>query len=334
MDPEQIYQEVLQEEQGKGSAAPVAEGRAKAARVRAQHGSPTPKEPKWWPGSQPHFEGNGQAAEPAGEAELDEEVEAPAEEAPAPAAEAPAPEPAEEAAATEVPPAQQPAPAPVAAAAETQPAPAAEAAPAAIATATELPPEQRPAGVSHGTPTGNRLRPEDGVSSEAQFDAQQAHYERRRLIDELVATGVPAVSAENTGRRSSPFAALLYLLIPLLVIGYLASQESGGGAGAAEPEPGGNGGGGIVVEAAQVAFNTDTLTLTAEEPTTITLDNQDSVPHNLSIYEDDTAEQAIFQGPNVAGGSSADYEFDAPPPGEYYFQCDIHPAMNGTAVSE
>ena len=60
-DPEEIYQEVLAEEQGKGSSAPVAEGRAKAARQRAIEGSPHPKEAKWWPGSQPHFEGNGAA---------------------------------------------------------------------------------------------------------------------------------------------------------------------------------------------------------------------------------------------------------------------------------
>src|SRR5918999_4287469 len=56
-DPEQIYQEVLAEEQQKGSSPPVAEGRAKAARQRAIEGSPHPKEPKWWPGAQPHFEG-------------------------------------------------------------------------------------------------------------------------------------------------------------------------------------------------------------------------------------------------------------------------------------
>jgi hypothetical protein len=68
LDPEEIYQEVLQEEQQKGVSGPVAEGRAKAARARAEAGSPHPKEPKWWPGSQPHLEGVEAPAEaPAGE---------------------------------------------------------------------------------------------------------------------------------------------------------------------------------------------------------------------------------------------------------------------------
>ncbi len=82
-DPEQIYQEVLAEEQAKGSSSAVAEGRAKAARQRAVHGSPHPKEPRWWPGSQPQFEG-GDAA-PAADAAADEDEaadEAPAAEAP------------------------------------------------------------------------------------------------------------------------------------------------------------------------------------------------------------------------------------------------------------
>ena len=157
------------------------------------------------------------------------------------------------------------------------------------------------------------------------------------MIDNLVATGVPAVSAEDTGRRSSPLAALLYLLIPLLVIGYLASQESTAGGGGGEPAPGngGGGGGGITLVAQSVAFDTDTVELTAGEPTTITLDNQDSVPHNFSIYEDESGDQAIFQGGEVSGGSATDYEFDAPPAGEYFFRCDLHPtSMTGTVTSE
>ncbi|MGH2819575.1 MAG: hypothetical protein ACRDJ5_02850, partial [Actinomycetota bacterium] len=80
-DPEQLYQEVLQEEQQKGVSSAVAEGRAKAARARAEAGSPHPKEPKWWAGAQPHLEG-GEAAAPA-EDEAPEaaptEAEAPAE---------------------------------------------------------------------------------------------------------------------------------------------------------------------------------------------------------------------------------------------------------------
>ncbi|MDQ3951628.1 MAG: hypothetical protein M3279_01495, partial [Actinomycetota bacterium] len=87
MDPEQIYQEVLSEEQAKGSSSAIAEGRAKAARQRAVHGSPHPKEPRWWPGSQPQFEG-GDGAAPAPAEEAAPEPEPEREPEPAPAAEA------------------------------------------------------------------------------------------------------------------------------------------------------------------------------------------------------------------------------------------------------
>ncbi|MGH2790570.1 MAG: hypothetical protein ACRDJ0_06245, partial [Actinomycetota bacterium] len=103
MDPEQIYQEVLQEEQKKGSSAPVAEGRAKSARARAEAGSPHPKEPKWWPGAQPHLEGGEAAEEPAEETAAEEPA---AEET---VAEEPVEEPAAEEPAAEEPAAEEPA---------------------------------------------------------------------------------------------------------------------------------------------------------------------------------------------------------------------------------
>ena len=338
-DPEEIYAEVLKEEQQKGSSAPVAEARAKAARARAEEGSPHPKEPKWWPGAQPHLEG-GDAAEAPAEAPAEEEA---AEEAPepaepeAPAVEAPAAEaPTEEAPAAEVP--QEAAPAP---ATPAPPAPAAQAAaPAAAATATELSPEQRPAGVSHGVATGTRLRPEDEVTTEAQFAGQISMERRRKIIDELVASGVPAVTAADTERPRSPWLALLYLAIPLLVVGFLVMNQDELGAGEDNPPAangGGNaenggGGGASTVVASGNQFDTDTLELTAGEETTLTLENEDQVPHNLSIYQDDSLSENLFEGELVDGGSSADYTIPALDKGEFFFRCDVHPPMNGTVT--
>ena len=329
-DPEQTYTEVLQEEQAKGSPSAVAEGRAKAARVRAEHGSPHPKEPKWWPGSQPRWEGGGDGEAPAAEA-AEEPVEeaAPAEE---PAAEAPAP-PAEPAAEPQDTP---PAPAePAQPAATTAPQPAA-AAPAAAATATQLPPEQRPAGVTHGTPAGNRLRPEDSVGTDAQFDAQKAVAERRRLIDELVATGVPAAAAEP--RRGGGFTLLLvYLLIVGAAIGFVVTnqEELGGGSEATAAEGGEEGaggeGGGLSISAEGVQFDTDSLELPADEEASLTFNNADTVEHNVSIYEEEGGAE-LFKGDIIPGGQETTYQIPAIEKGEYYFQCDVHPAMNGTVT--
>lgn len=327
VDPEQIYQEVLSEEQGKGSPSAIAEGRAKAARQRARHGSPHPKEPRWWPGSQPQFEG-GDAPAPAAEEAAEE-----------PVAEEPAATPPDigDASQSERPDA--PAPAPAAGTETTAPAPQPAAAPAAAAVvatvpAAEAPAPARPAGVTHGTDGGNRLRPEDSVGTDAQFDAQKAMADRRRLIDELVSTGVPAATAQNAGRPKAPMLLLAYVLIPLIAIGLLAASDGNEAEGGeAPPEAPAETGPTDHVIAEGLQFDVDTITLVAGETAEIEFENKDSAPHNIAIYEDDSASGEIFQGEQIGAGSVT-YEIDAPEAGNYYFQCDVHPDMNGEVVSE
>lgn len=355
MDPEQIYAEVLQDEQQKGSSPPVAEGRAKAARVRAEHGSPHPKEPKWWPGAQPHLDG-GDGAAPAAVEEAAEVAEQPAAEAPAeqPAAQAPAEQPAAQAgeqpaavaagqpgAGAGV--AQEARPADQAERPDVSPAPATQepaAAPAAAAPAAVAEAPARPAptvGVRHGVPTGNRLRPEDAVATDAQFDGQRAMEQRRKLIDELIETGVPVVTAAQTGRERSPWLSLLYLIVPVVAVIFLVANY--GGEESAPPAPsgenGGGGGGGLTVVAEGVQFDTNTIDLQAGQEANIDFVNRDSVPHNIAIYETPQAaenpDDAIFTGDQITA-SETTYTFEAPPAGDYYFQCDVHPAMNGDVI--
>jgi len=113
--------------------------------------------------------------------------------------------------------------------------------------------------------------------------------------------------------------------------GHGEEATGGGGGGESAPAEGGGGGAGGV-SAANVAFDTNEIALAAGEQETIQFVNDDTVQHNISIYEDDSAQQDIFVGDIIPGGQEITYEFEAPEPGEYYFQCDVHPTMNGTVT--
>jgi plastocyanin len=90
----------------------------------------------------------------------------------------------------------------------------------------------------------------------------------------------------------------------------------------------------VAVSALNVAFDTDSIALPADAPSTIAFDNQDAgVQHNISIYSDSELAELFFQGELVTGPGSIDYAIPPFAAGEYYFQCDVHPNMNGTVVA-
>lgn len=110
-----------------------------------------------------------------------------------------------------------------------------------------------------------------------------------------------------------------------------AAAGGGGGGGDAAAAPAG---GGETVTAANVAFDTNELTLAAGKQASIHFVNEDTVQHNIAIYETDAAEEDIFVGEIIDGGQEITYDFQAPEAGEYYFHCDVHPTMNGTVTVE
>ncbi|MDQ3992000.1 MAG: cupredoxin domain-containing protein [Actinomycetota bacterium] len=73
-------------------------------------------------------------------------------------------------------------------------------------------------------------------------------------------------------------------------------------------------------------FDRQQLTLPANAEATITFHNEDpGVPHNVAIYTDETAAEAVFTGDIVTGEDTIDYTFEAPDRGQYFFRCDVHP---------
>jgi plastocyanin len=104
----------------------------------------------------------------------------------------------------------------------------------------------------------------------------------------------------------------------------------------AESDGGGNGtatvaDGAVEITAEGLAFDATTIEASAGEDFTITLVNNDSAPHNISIYTEEGGE-ALVTGGTAEAGQTVTIDVSALDAGEYYFQCDIHPDMNGSVV--
>jgi plastocyanin len=109
-----------------------------------------------------------------------------------------------------------------------------------------------------------------------------------------------------------------------------AANGEGTGTGTTPPPPSPDSSAGIV--ASGIAFNITELSLPAGKENTLPFDNQDSgIPHNVSIYTQQGGEP-LFTGEIITGPAKVEYSVPPLDPGSYYFQCDVHPNMNGTVT--
>jgi hypothetical protein len=94
----------------------------------------------------------------------------------------------------------------------------------------------------------------------------------------------------------------------------------------------------VQVVAQDSTFDTDCIEAPASRRFRIYLENRDRDPHNISIYSADPSKdqdaKKLFEGGEVGDRGRTDYAVDALEPGEYFFQDDEVPAMNGTVHVE
>ncbi len=127
------------------------------------------------------------------------------------------------------------------------------------------------------------------------------------------------------------------LSISLLLVGVLAACS---GAAPSESTDDTSGGGTIAVtggvaeiSAAELEFDANVIQAPAGEPFTVAFTNDDTVPHNWSLYTGEGGEP-IALGDIIDGGATDEVEVPALEPGEYFFVCDLHTNMTGTVVVE
>jgi plastocyanin len=131
-------------------------------------------------------------------------------------------------------------------------------------------------------------------------------------------------------RSGKPVTVMVVGVVGLVVILYFMMFKPSLGL-SPEPEGPAPASADVTIAAEALAFSTATLTVPADSDFTMAFDNREAVPHNVSIYEDDSATDALFTGETITGPRTVTYEVPALQAGEYFFRCDVHPTqMTGT----
>ncbi len=108
-----------------------------------------------------------------------------------------------------------------------------------------------------------------------------------------------------------------------------------GGVGEQAPEPLGTPATSLTIRALKgLKFDKKQLLVAADQPITITLDNQDTgVPHDFVVWRDRSMRERIA-GTELCSGPCQETVVVPPlPAGRYFFNCTIHPAeMRGDYI--
>lgn len=90
----------------------------------------------------------------------------------------------------------------------------------------------------------------------------------------------------------------------------------------------------LEIKAFDVKYDKDCLAAPAGQALTIDFSNLDrGIPHNVAIYQDETAATMYFKGDLIDGPGRATYSVPALPEGTLFFRCDPHPEMKGTFIA-
>lgn len=126
------------------------------------------------------------------------------------------------------------------------------------------------------------------------------------------------------------------VLLPVVVITSCLALTGGGSFAAAmqQEEVTCSPSGALTLTAFDTKFDKRCLAAPADQAFTIEFSNPDrGVPHNVAIYQDESAQQTYFRGDLLDGPGKTTYSVQGLPAGTFHFRCDPHPTMNGTFIS-
>lgn len=113
--------------------------------------------------------------------------------------------------------------------------------------------------------------------------------------------------------------------------GKVTAAEGAGGGGGGEAK--GEGSGDVAIAAQALAFDKKDLSIPADKEFKLTMDNKEPIPHNVAILKSQGSPEVLFREAPVPGPKKQTWTVKAIPAGEYYFQCDVHPNMNGKVTA-
>jgi plastocyanin len=139
----------------------------------------------------------------------------------------------------------------------------------------------------------------------------------------------------TNARPAAPADRPALMLVTGLLTLVLAACSSGG---SATPPPSGacvvaDASNHVAISAKNVAFSAPCIEAAAGSPIVITFTNEEAVPHDIAVYTDATKQQELIRSDIITGpGATTTISVPAQQPGQLYFQCTIHTAMNGALV--
>lgn len=147
-------------------------------------------------------------------------------------------------------------------------------------------------------------------------------------VNVLAACALIALRPSLRGPQLGLMAAVA--LVPLVLGGLIAADVV-----AVEEEEKHEGPSGpvVAISAQNIAFNVKELKVPAAKPFTLSFNNQEAAPHNVTILAEQGAAEAVFRKPAFPGPKKVEWEVEPIEPGTYYFQCDVHPNMNGSVLA-